>query len=680
MDTSKLYIPPRSRKRSLLGSSTSTLGTVANTSGSTRLNTHVLLGLSVLILSANAQPLDATSPLGVGPASAGSMSSLGLLGLAGKGLSKVGETALGERIVESIGKALGSTSREGAIDRVLGEDPTSLAGLLSSGENAPVEADIPTSDNQAIPNPTNFLEDLVAHNPALSFALNIADLMHKMRELFVDIAVLEGEERGLRFANRPSQTQDVLSQESPELLLLEEQRGALGLEVAPNADSEQVDVTADTEELQFDLDASPDVSVTIPGSFDVDPAEEKQAHATVPPGLNPLVNPYAALAMSSVLATLFVVSLMVGRHYFLTQAAKTAEPDLEQGSPSDSEDNGAVEKSASQSVHEELDEKALIELDAPTDSILIPNAESARSDAKEATEALELLIDVANAALSASILPVDSSKAPPKLETPKMVVAALETMRAEMNKTPLNLDVEKGSLSRRLLLARSRPATPLRVPSRPQTPSLTFTSAEDGHNHRSFTLPKPIPRPSFLHDPTFFDSPASSYVSTASHLGDTLEGHAASVHLNSPTPSMVHLSSGLSTSPAPSYVTAHPSPAMSYATAQASPVPSDVVLPPAAPIRQRIDSPVLSTGTLDSPRPTESALALFDDISRTDDMHLQSRSYTGGVIPPAHLTETALNLALMLPATEWIFQFLVVFIGWFGFWMRPVHPTHRCRY
>lgn len=45
--------------------------------------------------------------------------------------------------------------------------------------------------------------------------------------------------------------------------------------------------------------------------------------------------------------------------------------------------------------------------------------------------------------------------------------------------------------------------------------------------------------------------------------------------------------------------------------------------------------------------------------------------------PPIHLSRQALEIALTLPATEWIFQFIIVFIGWFGFWMAPVNRPRR---
>ena len=44
-------------------------------------------------------------------------------------------------------------------------------------------------------------------------------------------------------------------------------------------------------------------------------------------------------------------------------------------------------------------------------------------------------------------------------------------------------------------------------------------------------------------------------------------------------------------------------------------------------------------------------------------------------LPSAELTYAALDLALQLPGTEWIFQFLVIFVSWFGMFLGP--PTTR---
>lgn len=47
-------------------------------------------------------------------------------------------------------------------------------------------------------------------------------------------------------------------------------------------------------------------------------------------------------------------------------------------------------------------------------------------------------------------------------------------------------------------------------------------------------------------------------------------------------------------------------------------------------------------------------------------------------LPSAELTYAALDLALQLPGTEWIFQFLVIFVSWFGMFLGPA-PTRRRR-
>lgn len=46
-------------------------------------------------------------------------------------------------------------------------------------------------------------------------------------------------------------------------------------------------------------------------------------------------------------------------------------------------------------------------------------------------------------------------------------------------------------------------------------------------------------------------------------------------------------------------------------------------------------------------------------------------------LPSAELTYAALDLALQLPGTEWVFQFLVIFVSWFGMFLGPTTTRHR---
>ena len=46
-------------------------------------------------------------------------------------------------------------------------------------------------------------------------------------------------------------------------------------------------------------------------------------------------------------------------------------------------------------------------------------------------------------------------------------------------------------------------------------------------------------------------------------------------------------------------------------------------------------------------------------------------------LPSAELTYAALELALQLPGTEWIFQFLVIFVSWFGMFLAPPTTSRR---
>lgn len=128
-------------------------------------------------------------------------------------------------------------------------------------------------------------------------------------------------------------------------------------------------------------------------------------------------------------------------------------------------------------------------------------------------------------------------------------------------------------------------------------------------------------------------------------------------------------------SPTPSAISGVASPALSFATA---------IEGPSAPVTMREVRPAFVSRLADSfhtppSRPASPALPqppgalMFHDGEETGDVGaVQTRQ---SILPPAQLTQTALELALMLPATEWIFQFIVVFIGWFGFWMRPMNSS-----
>ena len=147
-------------------------------------------------------------------------------------------------------------------------------------------------------------------------------------------------------------------------------------------------------------------------------------------------------------------------------------------------------------------------------------------------------------------------------------------------------------------------------------------------------------------------------------------------------------------SPAPSFLsTGGASPAlttMSYATAIEP--PSTPVRPNSQPLNGEFHTPPTrptSPGYFPQPPGALQLLGEYGQAYGEDDamdergMMAMATGASGSiqmrpaVLPPAQLTQTALELALMLPATEWIFQFIVVFIGWFGFWMRPVGTVVR---
>ncbi|KAG8807705.1 hypothetical protein FRC17_004302 [Serendipita sp. 399] len=557
----------------------------------------------------------------------------------------------------------------------------------------------------------HLLESLFAQHPGLGFALGVADLMHKMRELFVDIAILEGEERGLRIGGtRTSGDGALLSQvegASQSLGI----GGALGLQLTP--EEEETGTVDEKESLAEDtlfddppwvgMDTIAEQELTIPGAFDTTPSEDEaaaqQREEALYPNLNPFVNPYAALAISAVVATLFVVGLVVARHYYRSTLPNDS-PDLEQGAPP-TESNQNTQETAEEKRHgpssgrssfsEEFNEKLSLEPGVETSGPSAEETTPQSTEQKEAKEALETLIDVANAAYQSSRQSLDEEKPSTSCGTPKSVTNAMEVIRMEMEKDPRSFDSVKGSLARKLLLARSRPATPFgapsrpqtpfSVPSRPQTPVMTFTPADDSPMEKAMPVPVQSSRLAIAH---ILDSPrstaASSYVSAASTLANHRSLQApldvsptgSMVLLNSPTPSMVHL-------PIERPVTASPGASAAYMSAAASPSTSFIAAdsPVLASTRAKMercsfDDPPMST--LGSPQfsptlPVPGSLVLFGEEE-------SDGSRRGGqqavMIPSARMTETALNLALMLPATEWIFQFLVVFIGWFGFMMRPV--------
>jgi hypothetical protein len=204
--------------------------------------------------------------------------------------------------------------------------------------------------------------------------------------------------------------------------------------------------------LQFSLDLDMEDQLFIPGQFAQAISDEPtrpDEHAILTQ-LNPLVNPYAAISISAVLATLFVVCVVVGRHHYLRSQQELAQDDAIEkgdGSISDSATNPNEKPVQNEIRHgrngeEEINEKADLELHA---SVQKDDA----SDDQEATQALALLIDVANAALSSSANPTSILKitgtlasttgiltsatpTPSSTTTPKLVANALESVRAEM--------------------------------------------------------------------------------------------------------------------------------------------------------------------------------------------------------------------------------------------------------
>jgi len=337
--------------------------------------------------------------------------------------------------------------------------------------------------------------------------------------------------------------------------------------------------------------------------------------------LDPFVNRYAAISISAVLATLFVVIVVVGRHHYLRSQQELAQDDaLEKGdgSISDSATN-PNEKPVQNEIHhgrngeEEINEKVDLELHA---SVQQDDA----SDDQEATQALALLIDVANAALSSSANPTNILKntgtlasttgiltsatpTPSSTTTPKLVANALESVRAEMGHTLLTKHA----------VPRSQPQTP-----RCTTPALRIIPATSGLPERDADLGS-----------VALESAASSYGSASSMI-----------RVSSPYPILprsalrVEGNDSISTisSPTPSYVTAQTSPASSFTTAQE----------PSTPIHRGIStlnrpfSPQLRVpGSLtlyegDTSMASSSSITTEDDIGEVNILSMMTRTGGGG--------------------------------------------------
>jgi hypothetical protein len=533
------------------------------------------------------------------------------------------------------------------------------------------------ADQLSISEKTHIIESFLAQNPGVSIALGVTELMHKMRELFVDIAILEGKDRGIH-----------VEEEGDEEYLLEqadiEDNAGLGLQlesqtrVMDTPSSVTPDTASEEELLQFSLDLDMEDQLLIPGQFAESISEEstRPEEHVILTQLNPLVNPYAAISISAVLATLFVVGVVVGRHHYLRSQQEMAQDDAMEkgdGSISDSPTN-PNEKPLRNEVHpdgingrngeEEINEKVNLELHPSV------RPDDASGD-QEAAQSLALLIDVANAALSSSTNPTSILKNTGTLgsttgvltsatttssstTTPKLVANALESIQAEMGHTPLTKQV----------VPRSQPQTPRSI-----TPALRIIPAASG-------LPERVTGSGSV----AVESAASSYASDRSMI-----------RVSSPYPILPRStlrveddgSRSTISSPTPSYVTAQTSPASSFTTAQE----------PSTPIHRAIStlnrpfSPQLRVpGSLmlyegDTSMASSSSMTTEDDIGEVNILGMMTRNRDGGMgrVPPARITQTALDLALMLPATEWIFQFIVVFIGWFGFLMRPVPTKTRIR-
>lgn len=100
-----------------------------------------------------------------------------------------------------------------------------------------------------------------------------------------------------------------------------------------------------------------------------------------------------------------------------------------------------------------------------------------------------------------------------------------------------------------------------------------------------------------------------------------------------------------------------------YKSARTSPIPFFSSPPPPAFSSSPPNSFSSPTSTDDNDN--EKAVLPFTHSETAAREKTKSQTTLGG-LPPAQLTYAALDMALNLPGTEWIFQFLVIFVSWFG--------------
>ncbi|PVG01546.1 hypothetical protein CPB86DRAFT_870973 [Serendipita vermifera] len=636
--------------------------------GGSRLNAHVFLGLSFLLLSAanaNARPLDASAEVNMGSLLAGSQptvsggiseqiahSFLKLLNLKNENSQHVSEQSILSHIEPS--------GQEEAM--VLPEPSPASSEMKPAPDEEPKIPLSPGTLSPLLHDPTEFIESILHNNPALSFAVGVSNLMHKMKELFVDIAIMEGEERGI-FVAKP---------ESPTPVDLDridngdgaEGLGALGLELLTEEQTQSVQTSPPTLDVEddvslFDLEISneDERGPAVPGRFmtDDEPVEEASERylGGVDSRFNPHINPYAALSISSVLATLFVVGIIAGRHYYRAQKERDVYDALERGDQGGSDNGGDEEINEKVEItpaianettdSEEINEKVSLALEVSI------SENSTVQPPTEDEKAMALLVDVANAALASS---PNLVARPVLLDTqpvPSKVNDVLGEMWDEISKELRAKKLVRGTLS--------RSSTP------PPTVSISRAECEDEDSIvEKIRMPK--------------------------HLAIPIQ-RARSPLYQRLLPSETALSECVAGSPAMSYVTAQISPATSFTTAierGSTPLPVeegrapivDLGASPPLPYYSVPSSPrrhhLAAAGATRSASPQPPGALVMYDYENGDEMVREN----GAILPPAHITQTALNLALMLPATEWIFQFIVVFIGWFGFWMQPV-PSQRRR-
>jgi len=427
-----------------------------------------------------------------------------------------------------------------------------------------------------LPSPHTKLPEIDIQGATL--AMSIANILEGMRGMFIEVAkdeadVLVGEVLGLE------------NGEGKAALLLEDARVDVAINQSPTEASEMNDselATADPEEL------------AIPGAFDPQTShpEEPEVPRASFEVMGTRIDPYAALAISTILSSLVVVLVIVGRHMLLqAREHKAHEEDLE-----------AQDADAKLLDEEEVNEKVGL-VDAIRGNVLVSvdvdeEDEKRDEEMRKAREALHLLVEVAGAAAptSPNLPPLGYSSRP---ITPRPVYAALQD----------------------IVMVTSRPGSPVPRPD-PNSASPLRDAVEKLRSAAG--TPVPGGRMSLC-------VPRQHYGLDKDGSDDTDESDEEHSRV--------------------------------WRSANTSPIPPFLASPSTS------GSDEDDEEFVDAPDPELAVIPLH-----TADNEMKAKRIP---LPSAELTYAALDLALQLPGTEWIFQFLVIFVSWFGMLLGPTTTGRR---